>query len=148
MLYDTDASIDIISNSNGTITDEEAMHSQEVFMIQRPPLFSPKAPDVRSSDESESNISPNAPKYDGETESQRQARERRNKLKQGRKHRAQQCKDAWVKYESDMVEYNKKKLEQEAEERRATRMHNSPCDKIQEALEELEAISYPNEEQE
>jgi hypothetical protein len=47
-----------------------------------------------------------------------------------------------------MVEYNKKKLEQKAEERRVTRMHNSPYDKIWEALEELEAISHPNEEQE
>jgi hypothetical protein len=27
-------------------------------------------------------------------------------------------------------------------------MHNSPYDKIREALEELEAISHPNEEQE
>jgi hypothetical protein len=34
-----------------------------------------------------------------------------------------------------MANYNKKKLEQEAEERHATRMHNSPYDKIQEALE-------------
>jgi hypothetical protein len=47
-----------------------------------------------------------------------------------------------------MAEYNKKKLEQEAEERRATRMHNSPYDKIREALEELEAVSHPNKEQE
>jgi hypothetical protein len=46
-----------------------------------------------------------------------------------------------------MADYNKKKSEQEAEERRATRMHNSPYDKIQEVLEELEVISYPNEEQ-
>jgi hypothetical protein len=47
-----------------------------------------------------------------------------------------------------MAEYNKKKSEQEAEEWRVTRMHNSPYDKIREALEELEAISHPNEEQE
>jgi hypothetical protein len=47
-----------------------------------------------------------------------------------------------------MAEYNKKKSEQEAEERRATRMHNSPYNKIQEALAELEAVSHPNEEQE
>jgi hypothetical protein len=45
-----------------------------------------------------------------------------------------------------MAEYNKKKLEQEAEERRATRMHNSPYDKIREVLEELKVISHPNEE--
>ena len=47
-----------------------------------------------------------------------------------------------------MAEYNKKKSEQEAEERCATRMHNSPYDKIREALEELKAVSHPNEEQE
>ena len=54
----------------------------------------PEAPDIRSSDESESNISPFAQGYDGETESQRQARERRNKLKQGRQRRARQRKEA------------------------------------------------------
>jgi hypothetical protein len=47
-----------------------------------------------------------------------------------------------------MAEYNNKKLEQEAEKRHATRMHNSPYDKIQEALEELEVVLHPNEEQE
>jgi hypothetical protein len=41
----------------------------------------PTAPNVRSSDESKSNISPNALEYDGKSESQKRARERRNKLK-------------------------------------------------------------------
>jgi hypothetical protein len=50
-------------------------------MIRRPPLISPKAPAVRSSNESESNISPNALEYDGETKNQKRARERKNKLK-------------------------------------------------------------------
>jgi hypothetical protein len=45
----------------------------------------PTAPDVRSSDKSESNISPNAPKHDGESKDQKRARERRNKLKEGRR---------------------------------------------------------------
>jgi hypothetical protein len=99
-------------------------------MIQGSPLILPKEPDIRSLDESESNISPNVLEYDGKTESQRKARGRRNKLKKGRRCRAQQHKEAWVKYESDMTKYNKKKLEQEAEERHATRMHNSPYDKI------------------
>jgi hypothetical protein len=45
-----------------------------------------------------------------------------------------------------MTEDNKNKSEQEAKERHATRMHNSPYDKIREALEELEAVSHPNEE--
>jgi hypothetical protein len=81
MLYDTDTSTEIINNSNGTVTYEGAMHAREVFIIRRPPLTPLKISDVRSSDESESNISPNAPEYDDETKIQRQARERRNKLK-------------------------------------------------------------------
>jgi hypothetical protein len=114
MLYDTDASTEIVNNSIGTVTNKGATHARKVFMIRRPPLIPPKAPDVRSSNESESNILPNALEYDGKTESQRQVRERRNKLKQERRRQAQQRKEAWVKYESDIAEYNKKKLEQEA----------------------------------
>jgi hypothetical protein len=60
MLYDTDASTEIISNYDGTDMDVEATHAWEVFIIWRPPLILPKAPDVKSSDELESNISPNA----------------------------------------------------------------------------------------
>jgi hypothetical protein len=93
-LYDTDTSIEIITNSNGAVTDAEATQAREVFMIRRPPLIPPKAPDVRSSDESESNISPNALEYDGETKNQKCARERKNKLKEGRRHRARQHKEA------------------------------------------------------
>jgi hypothetical protein len=108
----------------------------------------PTAPDIRSSDESESNISPNAPEYDDEFEGQKRARERRNKLKEGRRHRARQRKEAWDTYEVELAEYNKEKSEREAEERRAARAHRAPYDKIREALEELEAILHPNEEQE
>ena len=102
-------------------------------------------PDIRSSDESESNISPFAQGYDGETENQRQARERRNKLKQGCQHRAKQRKEAWIKYESDLAEYNKRKSEQEVKERRAA---NTPYNRIQKALEELRTTSHPSEQQE
>ena len=49
----------------------------------RSPLAPPEAPNIRSSDESESNISPFIQGHDGETENQKQARERKNKLKQG-----------------------------------------------------------------
>jgi hypothetical protein len=63
---------------------------QEAFMIRRPLPMPPTASDVRSSDESESNISPNVPKYDGESEGQRRAREKRNRLKEGRRHRGRQ----------------------------------------------------------
>jgi hypothetical protein len=86
-------------------------------MIRRPPLIAPKAPDVRSSDELESNISPNTLEYDGETESQKRARERKNKLKEGHRHHARQRKEAWTRYESDLAEYDRKKSEQEAKER-------------------------------
>jgi hypothetical protein len=93
-LYDTDISIEIISNSNGIVIDAETTHAWEVFMIWRPPLILPKAPNVRFSDESESNISSNALEYDGETESQKRARERKNKLKEDRRCRARQRKEA------------------------------------------------------
>jgi len=112
-------------------------------------LISQRAPNDRSSDELESNISPNAREYDGETESQKRTRERKNKLKEGHKQRARQRKEAWIRYESDVAEYDRKKSEQEAEEICAARKtNNSPYDKIREALEELEAVSHPNEEQE
>jgi hypothetical protein len=43
-----------------------------------------------------------------------------------------------------MAEYNRRKSEQEAEERRAARRtHKFPYTKIQESAEELEAISQP-----
>jgi hypothetical protein len=107
----------------------------------------PTAPDVRSLDESESNISPNAPEHDGESEGQIRARERRNKLKEGRKHSARQRKEAHDAYKIELAEYHKRKSKKEAKERRAARVREAPYDKIQ-ALEELKAISHPNEEQE
>jgi hypothetical protein len=112
-------------------------------------LIPPRAPDVRSSDESESNISPNALEYDGETKSQKHARERKNKLKEGRRRHARQHKEAWTRYEFDLAEYDRKKSEQEAKERYAAgKTNNSPYDRIRELAEELEAISHLNEEQE
>ena len=108
----------------------------------RSPLVPPEAPDVRSSDESESNISPFTQGQDGETENQKQARERKNKLKQGRQHRARQRKEAWIRYESDLAKYNRRRLEQEVKERRAT---NTPYNSIREAIEELGATSHPSE---
>jgi hypothetical protein len=113
-------------------------------MIRRPPLISSKAPDVRFSDESESNISPNALEYDGETESQKRARERKNKLKEDRRCCAGQHKEARTRYESNLAEYDRKKSEQEVEEKNiAEKANNSPYDRIRELVEELEAISHP-----
>jgi aminopeptidase N len=57
-------------------------------------------------------------------------------------------KRRWTRTKAVLAEYNKKKSKREAEERRAARTHKAPYDKIREALEELEAISHPNEEQE
>jgi hypothetical protein len=83
----------------------------------------PTTPDVRSLDESESNISPNAPEYDGESEGQRWARERRNKLKEAHRRCARQRKEAQDAYKIELAEYHNRKSEKEAEERRATRVH-------------------------
>ena len=71
--------------------------------------------------------------------------ERKNKLKQGRQRCAKQRKEAWIKYESDLAEYNRRKSEREVEEGRAV---NTPYDKIREALEELRVTSHPSEKQE
>jgi hypothetical protein len=90
----------------------------------------PNAPNVRSSDESESNISPNTPKHDGESERQKQARGRRNKLKEGYRRRARHRKEAWDTYEAELAEYNKRKSKREAKERCTTRAHRAPYDMI------------------
>ena len=65
----------------------------------------------------------------------------KNKFKQGRQRRARQRKEAWIRYELDLAEYDRRKSDQEVEERRAA---NTPYNRIQEALEELEATSYPS----
>jgi hypothetical protein len=129
-----------------TNADNRTIHAREVFMVRRPrsPLVPLEAPDIKSSDESESNISPFIQGHDGETKNQKQARERKNKLKQGCQRRARQRKEAWIKYESDLAEYNRRRSEQEVEERRAA---NTPYNRIREALEELEATSLPGEKQ-
>ena len=61
-IYDLEASTKVISNSDSVESDVESrtIQAQEVFMVCRPrsPLVPPEAPDVMSSDESESNISP------------------------------------------------------------------------------------------
>lgn len=72
--------------------DRDINASRVVFMVRRPrsPLIRPEAPDVRSSDESESNMSPDNLGDTDEAESQRQAMMKRNKLKEGHKNRARQ----------------------------------------------------------
>jgi len=61
-ICDLKASTKVISNSDSVETDADSgtIHAREVFMVRRPrsPLVPPEVPDVRSSDESESNISP------------------------------------------------------------------------------------------
>jgi hypothetical protein len=56
----------VISNYNKA----SLVLGREAFMIRWPLPIPPTAPDVRSLDESESNISPNVPEYDGESEGQ------------------------------------------------------------------------------
>jgi hypothetical protein len=103
---------------------------REAFMVRRPLPMPPTAPDVRSLDESESNISPNVPKYDGESEGQRRAREKRNRLKGGHRRHARQQKEAQDAYKMKLAEYYKRRSEKEVEERRATRAHEAPYNKI------------------
>ena len=61
-ICDLEASTEVINNSGSTETnnDDRTTHAREVFMIRRPrsPLVPLEAPDIRSSDEFESNISP------------------------------------------------------------------------------------------
>ena len=66
-------------------------------------------------------------------------------MKQGCQRRARQRKEAWIRYELDLAEYNRRKSEQEVEERHTA---NTPYDMIREALEELGATSHPSERQE
>jgi hypothetical protein len=70
-LRDANTPTKVLSSKASLVPD------REVFMIRRPLLIPPTAPDVRSLDESELNISPNVPKYDGDSEGQRRAREKR-----------------------------------------------------------------------
>ena len=63
-------------------------------------------------------------------------------MKQGRQHRARQRREAWIRYESELAEYDRRKSQREVEGRRTA---NTPYDKIREALEELGATSHPGE---
>jgi hypothetical protein len=69
-LHNANAPTKVINNySNANLVT-----GWESFMIRQPLLIQPMAPNVRSSDESESNISPNPLEYDGKSEGQRRAR--------------------------------------------------------------------------
>ena len=61
-ICDLEASTKVVSDSDSmeTNTGNRTIHAREVFMVRRPrsPLVPPEAPNIRSSDESESNISP------------------------------------------------------------------------------------------
>jgi hypothetical protein len=62
-LRDTNTPTEIVSNHNKA----SLIPGREAFMIQQPLPIPPTSPDVRSLDESESNISPNVLEYDGES---------------------------------------------------------------------------------
>ena len=61
-ICDLKASTKVINDYDSVETDADSgtIHAREVFMVCRPrsPLVPPEAPNIRSSDESESNISP------------------------------------------------------------------------------------------
>jgi hypothetical protein len=59
-----DALTEVVSN----FSRAGVVQAREVLMIRWPPSMPPAAPDVRSLDESESNISSNALEYDGKFE--------------------------------------------------------------------------------
>jgi hypothetical protein len=48
----------------------------------------------------------------------------------------------------ELAEYYKRRSEKEAKQKRANMAHEAPYNKVREAMEELEAILHPNEEQE
>ena len=80
-IYDLETSTEVINSSSSMEIndDDRTTHAREVFMIRRPrsPLTPPEAPDMRSLDESESNISPFIQGHDGGIENQKQAREKK-----------------------------------------------------------------------
>jgi hypothetical protein len=63
-IRDAEASTEILNNSDSTETcmNDRAIRTREVFMVRcsRSPLIPPEQPDVRSLNETESNISPDA----------------------------------------------------------------------------------------
>jgi hypothetical protein len=81
-------------------TNSAMRHSREVFMAGKPPqipMLNP--PDIQDREEIESNISPDAPALNRETDEQRIARERKNKARQVLCNRARHRKEEWEWYE-------------------------------------------------
>jgi hypothetical protein len=72
-IHDAKASTKILNNSDSTEigTNDRAICTQKLFLVRCPqsPLNPPEQPDVRSSDESKSNISPDAQGDDSEAKS-------------------------------------------------------------------------------
>ncbi|XP_066323589.1 uncharacterized protein [Miscanthus floridulus] len=87
-----------------------------IYMVEQleQPLEPPQIPDIKSSDESEGNISPDEKSDSNENDEQRLARLKKNKLKARRRNRAKQRKQIWNKYKAELTEYNRKKVEREA----------------------------------
>jgi hypothetical protein len=65
-LHNDSAPTEVISN----YSKASLVPGREAFMIRQPLPIPPTAPNVKSSNESEPNISPNVPKYDGKSEGQ------------------------------------------------------------------------------
>jgi hypothetical protein len=95
-IRDEDATTELLYSTSTAEsgTNSRAMHTQEVFMVHaRSPLIMPKAPDIRSLDETETNISPDALPPINETDEQKATREKKNKLCQGRWNHARHRKE-------------------------------------------------------
>lgn len=136
------------------LNDNTEINSTQEVMVIRQPLVPPTPPDIHSSDEGEPNISPNMEAPENESEAQRIARLKKNKMRDGRRHRAHQRKEAWNEYEAKVHEYSKQvrqreeEEEEEKERRAAERLSDSPYEKIKKMIEELEGLAHPTEEQE
>ncbi|XP_066374094.1 vicilin-like seed storage protein At2g18540 [Miscanthus floridulus] len=85
-------------------------------------LEPPQIPDIKSSDESEGNISPDEKSDSNEDDEQRLTRLKKNKLKARRRNRAKQRKQVWNKYKSELTEYNRKKEREAAKSTRRGRI--------------------------
>jgi hypothetical protein len=111
-LRDVNTPTKVLSNKASLVLGQGA------FMIWRPLPMPAVAPDVRSSYKSESNISPNVPKYDGKSEGQRRTREKRNKLKEGRRRQTAKRSTKHIQDGASRV------LQEKIRKRSQRKMHN------------------------
>ncbi|XP_066374105.1 protein PXR1-like [Miscanthus floridulus] len=98
------------------------------------PLEPPQILDIKSSDESKGNISPDEKSDSNKNDEQRLARLKKNKLKAGRRNIVKQRKQIWNKYKAKLTEYNRKKAEREATK-------STKRERIEELTKELHTLT-------